>query len=38
LEPAIERIAKEYGEPTRARRIDLSENVGVRPDWLTPQG
>ncbi|MCR9194463.1 MAG: NlpC/P60 family protein [Hyphomonas sp.] len=38
LEPAIERIAREYGEPTRARRIDLSESVGVRPDWLIPQG
>ncbi|MCR9225704.1 MAG: NlpC/P60 family protein [Hyphomonas sp.] len=38
LEPAIERIANEYGAPIRARRIDLSESVGVRPDWLTPQG
>lgn len=37
LEPAIERIAKEYGEPTKARRIDLSQSVGVKPDWLTPQ-
>ncbi len=38
LAPAILRIAKEYGEPTGARRIDLSRTVGVTPDWLTPQG
>ena len=38
LQPAIERIAKEYGEPTGARRIDLSQSVGVKPDWLTPPG
>lgn len=37
LAPAIERIAKEYGEPLEARRVDLSEAVGVTPDWLTVQ-
>jgi len=37
LAPAIERIAKEYGEPTGARRIDLSNVDGVTPDWFTPQ-
>ena len=37
LVPAIERIAKEYGEPLGARRINLSEAVGVAPDWLTAQ-
>ena len=36
LAPAIERIAKEYGEPIGARRIELSKSVGARPDWLTP--
>lgn len=35
LAPAIERIAKEYGEPLGARRIDLSKAVGRVPDWLT---
>jgi len=38
LVPAIERIAKEYGEPLGARRIDISNAVGVRPAWLTAQG
>ena len=37
LAPAIERIAKEYGEPLEARRVDLSKAVGVVPDWLTAQ-
>lgn len=35
LGPAIERIAKEYGEPLGARRIDLSKAVGAAPTWLT---
>ncbi len=37
LQPAIERIAKEYGEPLGARRIDVSTSVGVTPAWVTPQ-
>ena len=37
LRPAIERIAKEYGEPVGARRIDVSNSVGVTPAWFTPQ-
>lgn len=35
LAPAIERIAKEYGEPIGARRIDVSKAAGRVPDWLT---
>ncbi len=35
LRPAIERIAKEYGEPLGVRRIDLSGLQGVVPPWLT---
>ena len=34
LSEAIERIAKLYGEPIGARRVNLSESVGVKPDWL----
>ncbi|MEL8056583.1 MAG: NlpC/P60 family protein [Pseudomonadota bacterium] len=34
LSEAIERIAKLYGEPIGARRINLSESVGVKPNWL----
>ena len=37
LTPAIERIANEYGEPIGARRIDVSNSVGVVPAWLIPQ-
>jgi hypothetical protein len=37
LTQAIERIAKTYGEPIGARRIDLASHVGVTPDWLTRQ-
>lgn len=37
LAPAIERIANEYGEPIRARRVDLSLSSGAKPAWLTPQ-
>lgn len=37
LWPAIERIAKEYGEPLGARRVDVSALKGVTPDWLIPQ-
>nr|WP_070960620.1 NlpC/P60 family protein [Hyphomonas sp. Mor2] len=35
LRPAIERIAKEYGEPIGARRIDMSKAVGAAPAWMT---
>lgn len=35
LVPAIERIAKEYGEPLGARRVDLDRLRGVQPAWLT---
>lgn len=35
LAPAILRIAKEYGEPTGARRIDLSNAAEAAPAWLT---
>lgn len=35
LEPAIARIATEYGEPIGARRIDLDKLRGVTPDWIT---
>ncbi|HIG20942.1 MAG TPA: peptidoglycan endopeptidase [Henriciella sp.] len=31
---AIPRIAKEYGEPKGARRIDISKERGRVPDWL----
>ncbi|WP_300390223.1 NlpC/P60 family protein [Henriciella sp.] len=34
LAGAIERIAKIYGEPIGARRIDVSSMKGVEPDWL----
>lgn len=34
LAQAVERIAKIYGEPTGARRIDLAKSVGIKPDWL----
>ncbi|MEM1036168.1 MAG: NlpC/P60 family protein [Pseudomonadota bacterium] len=34
LSEAIERSAKLYGKPIGARRVNLSENVGVKPDWL----
>lgn len=37
LAPAIQRIAKEYGEPLGARRVDVSAMAGVTPDWLSPQ-
>lgn len=36
LASAIERIAKIYGEPIGARRIDLSALRGIEPDWLKP--
>ena len=36
LLPAIARIAREYGEPLGARRIDLDGLRGVKPAWLTP--
>lgn len=32
---AIPRIAKEYGEPKGARRIDISKERERTPDWLT---
>lgn len=35
LQGAISRIAKQYGAPTGARRINISKSKGVRPDWLT---
>lgn len=35
LSAAIARIAKIYGEPTGARRINLANSIGVQPDWLT---
>jgi len=35
LAPAIKRIAKEYGEPLGARRIDISKSVGEVPAWFT---
>jgi len=35
LSAAIARIAKIYGEPTGARRINLASAVGVTPAWLT---
>jgi len=38
LVPAIERIAKEYGEPLGARRIDLNLVRGQKSAWLTLQG
>lgn len=31
---AIQRIARLYGDPIGARRINLSEQVGTQPDWL----
>ena len=31
---AVPRIAKEYGEPKGARRIDISKERGEVPDWL----
>lgn len=34
LSGAIERIAKIYGEPTGARRIDVAKERGRLPDWL----
>lgn len=34
LASAIERIAKLYGEPIGARRINVSSLRGVEPDWL----
>ena len=34
LSEAIPRIAKEYGEPTGARRIDILLERGRVPDWL----
>lgn len=37
LSGAIARIAKIYGEPTGARRINLARSVDVKPDWLTRQ-
>ncbi len=37
LAPAIERIAKEYGEPLGARRVELSRNVAETPAWLTAE-
>ncbi|RIJ16090.1 peptidoglycan endopeptidase [Henriciella mobilis] len=36
LAGAVERIAKIYGEPIGARRIDVSAMRGVEPDWLKP--
>ncbi len=38
LAPAIERIAKEYGEPLEVRRIDVSKAAGRVPAWLTAEG
>lgn len=38
LSPAIERIAKEYGEPLGVRRIDVSNAVGASPDWFRAEG
>ncbi|MEO1553413.1 MAG: NlpC/P60 family protein [Pseudomonadota bacterium] len=35
LQPAIARIATEYGEPLGARRVDLDKWCGVKPAWLT---
>lgn len=37
LSEAIERIAKIYGEPVGARRVDFGKAVGIKPDWLTLQ-
>lgn len=34
LQPAIERIANEYGEPLEARRVDVFAEKGVNPDWF----
>lgn len=34
LHQSIERIAKQYGEPLGARRIDLSAMQNLKPDWL----
>jgi hypothetical protein len=31
---AIPRIAKDYGEPVGARRIDIVKERGRMPDWL----
>ena len=36
LTGAVERIAKIYGEPIGARRIDVSAMQGREPDWLNP--
>ena len=35
FKPAIARIANEYGEPLEARRVNISAERGVKPDWLT---
>ncbi len=35
LEQAVERIAKLYGEPTQARRINLESEKNRIPSWLT---
>lgn len=37
LHTSIDRIAKQYGEPTQARRIDIDKLRGVTPDWLIRQ-
>ncbi len=34
LPEAIRRIASTYGQPTGARRVDLSSAAGQNPDWL----
>jgi hypothetical protein len=35
LHQSIDRIAKQYGEPLGARRINISAMQGLKPDWLT---
>ena len=37
LHQSIDRIAKQYGEPLGARRIDISAMQGQSPDWLILQ-
>ncbi|MEO0548883.1 MAG: NlpC/P60 family protein [Pseudomonadota bacterium] len=34
LAGSIARIAKQYGEPVGARRINLSQSIGQVPDWM----
>lgn len=37
LHTSIDRIAKQYGEPLGARRIDIQNLKGVTPNWLIRQ-